>query len=53
MAFPIRKPQLIRTLDILAAQRADMGRDDDVLGLPQGVAFGQGLGVRHVQCRSA
>lgn len=52
MPLPIRKPQLISTIHILTTQRADMGREDDILGLPQGVVFGQGLGIRHVQRRS-
>ena len=49
MPLPIRKPQIKHAIQVLDAQRTDVGRDDDVLRVPQRIVLGQGLGVGDVE----
>lgn len=49
MPGPVRDPQLISAIHVLDAERADVGGDDDVLGVPQGVVLGEGFGVSDIE----
>lgn len=49
MPLPVGEPQVVGTVHILDAQGADVGSDDDVFGVPQGVVLGQRLRVRDVE----